>query len=365
MPSSTSSSELTRCGTGFPTAVALAVAIVLAVEIVLRMLPASALLGYGDGLGAYYEVRHTIERQGAAEVAILGESRAREALLMPMFDDLCERSLGREVSTANYACPDARTSEMLLVTREMLDSSTKPALVLYLISPRGLLGDDRSVQREEVFGVFPNATGGSTALALASFAERPMWELRNHLQDLYYTFRYRYRFRNYLASAPRGREMLSPVQGDETTWQRYVPNRSLVTHPISDEHIRDYVARLLDEDGQYVLGNTRIAALREIAEMCSESGVGLVLVSAPISDDLARLKPAGLVDRFNEIVRSVAEERGMRFLTVADLGVQLERADFREQSHLNRRGAEKLTRALVEQVVTPTLSRESPVGGNP
>jgi hypothetical protein len=337
-------------------AVALAALIVLTVEIVLHCLPTGALLGYGDGLGSYYEVRHSIELQGAAEVAILGESRAREAVLMPMLDGLCETLLGRDVRTANYACPDARTTEMLLVTKEMLGSARKPALVMYLISPRGLLRNDRNLQREEVFGVFPDVCAGNSALALASLAERPMWDLRNGLQKVSYTFRYRYRFRNFLASAPRQREMLSPIQGDYTTWQRYVSNRSLVSHPVSDAHIRDYVARLLDENGEYVLGDSRVAALRDIAKLCAEAGVELVLVSAPISDDLARLKPAGLMERFDGTVRTVAEEMGVRYLTAADLGVSLDRGDFREQSHLNRNGAEKMTRALVEQIIVPELS---------
>jgi hypothetical protein len=32
------------------------------------------------------------------------------------------------------------------------------------------------------------------------------------------------------------------------------------------------------------------------------------------------------------------------------------RADFREQSHVNRSGAEKITRALARELVTPTLA---------
>ncbi len=360
MRSSTSSSERTHCGSGFPWAVVVAACLVALVEVAVHLTPTRSLLGYGEGLGTYYEVRHTIEDKGAAEVSVLGESRGRESIVMPDLDKLSEGRLGREIYTANYSCPDAKSTDMLLVTREMMSARTKPKLVVYVISSRGLLGDDHSVQREEVFGVFPNEYGHGTAQKLASFSEYPLWQVRNALQRHYYTFRYRYRFRNVFASVPRHRAMLSPVQGEETTWQRYMPNRSLATNPISDAHIQDYVARLLDADGKYVMGQTRVEALREIVALCARNGVKLAFVAAPISDDLNRHLPAGTQERFREIVRNVANEGGVPFLTPEDLGLSFDRSDFREQSHLNRRGAEKVTKAVVDQVVVPALG---PAGG--
>jgi len=66
--SSTSSFERTFPGTGVPWAVLMAFLIGLGVEFILHLMPAKMLLGYGEGLGTYYEVLHTIEEYGPAEI---------------------------------------------------------------------------------------------------------------------------------------------------------------------------------------------------------------------------------------------------------------------------------------------------------
>jgi hypothetical protein len=364
VPSFISNFERSHPGAGVPWAVVLAVLLVVAVELAMHLIPTRSLLGYGEGLGTYYEVVHTVEEFGPAEVAIVGCSRGRETIVMPVLAGMLESRLGRSVYAANYSCPDARTSEMLLVGRLLTESATPPHILLYVISPRALLGNERSVMREEVFGVFPNEYGNSPATFLASFGERPLWEVRNMLQDNWLTFRHRYRVRSLLSSLPRGRWPMSPLQGDETKWQRYGRNRSLETHPVSDQQIHNYVARLLDDEGKYVLGDTHVAALSEIAQSCAESGTKLILVSAPISEDLARNMPVGVLERFSDLMEQFATENSVPFITSGDLGVTFGREDFREQSHLNRRGAEKMTAAIVDKVLMPILTRSGDQGAH-
>ncbi len=56
----------------------------------------------------------------------------------------------------------------------------------------------------------------------------------------------------------------------------------------------------------------------------------------------------------------LSEESEVAYLSTEDLGLQFEHRDFREQSHLNLRGARKLTTGLTEVVVLPWLEGRGP-----
>jgi len=75
-------------------------------------------------------------------------------------------------------------------------------------------------------------------------------------------------------------------------------------------------------------------------------GVPVVLFAVPIADVLQSVLPEGLMAEFEGTMNEVASSSGTLFLSAADLAVTYRRKDFREQSHLNLRGAKKLTRAL-------------------
>lgn len=355
MHSSTSSSELTRPGRAFPRALAAAVAVVLAVEIALRLLPAPTFTGYGQGLGSYYEIRHAIETDGPAGVAVVGSSRGRESLVMP---DLAERlaSAGSgALRVGNYSCPDAKADEILLITRMLTAGDARPRAIVYFVSPRILHGETLSEQRREIFGVFPDQYGAEPEHWLASLSEKPLWDLRNVLHRHYFTFRYRHWIRNNLVAAIRGRTPTSPVRGGFTNWQLNAPGRSLVNRPVGRAQIDAYVNRLLDAEGRYAMGGIRVDALRETIRLCREQEVPLLLVAAPIAPDLMEAYPDGLYGGFLGILAQLQEEEGVSFHTLEELGVELGREHFREQSHLNRAGAEILTRAVTDRLLAPTI----------
>ena len=88
------------------------------------------------------------------------------------------------------------------------------------------------------------------------------------------------------------------------------------------------------------------AYLRALMADTVRAGVPLVLVEVPLRDDLRRQIPEGAEDAFRAWVRADAHEAGVAFLEAATLEVPLEFADYRDQSHLNRRGAARYARAV-------------------
>lgn len=356
MRSSISSSEKSFPKRGFPKALVAAMVIIVVLEIILHLLPKDMLLGYGQGLSSYYEVKHTIQTRGPAEVAVLGTSRGRESIVVPELVALVRDRIGRDITAANYSLAGSHADEQLQVARLLMASESKPAIILYFLSPLILQGDEANLQRLGILGRFPDMFAGRTGQVIASSTEKPFWNLRNWIDRNYYTFRYRHRFRYLMTSAIRRRQPISPIQGDYTMWQLYAAERSLETHPVSVERIQGYVARLLDENGQYVIGERHLTALAETIALCQTHDVPIVIMAAAISPDLDTQLPDQVKNTFHDSIAAVTGAAGLEFYTMAEIGADLDRGNFREQSHLNRSGGEIVTRAVVDRFVVPALS---------
>jgi hypothetical protein len=338
--------------------VILAVAVVVLVEVVLHALPDQALLGYGRGLSAYYDVRHTVEQLGAADVVVLGTSRGRESVVQPLLREVVGAQVGHPITTASFASPGSQADEMLQIMHLTLESPRKPGLVLYFLSPSMFQAASSDRSRLEVLGQSTDRFAGRPGQVLTRELDQLTRAWRRWLDAHYLTFRHRHRFRYLLVSAFRGRQATSAVHGEMTMWQLYDARRSLETHPVPRARIRRYVERTLDPDGVYRPVPRQVTALEETVRLCREHGVPIAVLHAPLSPDLLAETPAQLEQTYQEIARNAAAVAHQQPLTMDDLGVRLTRADFREQSHVNRSGAEKITRALARELVTPTLAGE-------
>lgn len=344
-PSSISSSELSRPPRGFPLAVLVAVLVLGAVEVGFRLLPPAARIGYGRGIASYYDVRHAIEDLGAAEVAVIGSSRGNEALVMPELRRLLP---GR---AANYSCPDATAEDMLPMVDLLLKAERPPAVILLPMSPRELHGTASQPMRAEALGVRAPSRPAGLGEPLAAAA----WRLREWLLANYLTFRHRERATYVATSLLRGRAPTSPIKGELSVWQRYTPDRSLATRPVSEPRVRQYVAMLLDEQGRYPLGRTRIEALVEMGRRCRAAGVPLVTVEIPLPAILRAHYPPGLMDEFHAVMSEASLAGGFPFVRTEELGLELGPEHFREQSHLNLAGARLFTAAVAGWLRQPRV----------
>ncbi len=90
--------------------------------------------------------------------------------------------------------------------------------------------------------------------------------------------------------------------------------------------------------------------------VCRDAEIPLVLFEIPLLQMLKSHLLEDVYPRFMSVTRSMANKYSIPFITLKDLGLEITDEDFREQSHLNYRGAQRLTRALMTKVVTPQLA---------
>jgi hypothetical protein len=305
---------------------------------------------------------------GPADICVIGSSRAREAVLSDVAAELCRQRLGHNTSVANYACTAARATENESIVRYVLRNG-RPRLILYGVSPLQLL--ERVEPREQI------ALFWSWADWWSDFHQAPDHAagllpvmLRAELGKCYRTLKFRDRAgvlvsdllegaSHYGASASvsdllAGRAFPCPFRGERSRLLFRHPNKSLVGLNISTEHVRRWIDHLM-LDGRYVMDGSQPRRVEGLITACNEAGVDLVMFEIPVAEILERNYPEGVWPEFRQAMQQFARDGGVTFVTADQLGLELTDADFAEQSHVNHKGAEILTRALFEQVVIPRL----------
>jgi len=354
--SSISSSEKSFPGPGRPWAVIGAVALVVLVEVVLRLVPDAHLLGYGRGVATYHDIRHTIEQLGPADVSILGTSRGREAVDLPYLRARVADTTGQEITVASYTSPGSHADEMLQVARLLTGDPAPPRLVVYVVSPTMIQDPGVNWPQLDALGAYPARFAGRTGQFFTGIFDRWSFQWRQWLDHHYLTFRHRDRLTFLITSLVRRQAPTSAVQGDLTVWQRYEPELSLASRPVPAFRIQGMADRMLDADGRYHTDPREVQDLATTLALLRDHGVPVVLLDAPLSQPLREAMHPALIADYLDVVRGVARKWGLEVHDVADLGVALTDADFREQSHLNQQGARKVTAALVERFVVPALA---------
>jgi hypothetical protein len=367
-PSSTSSFDETSLRAGKPWGLFGALLIIALVECVFRLLPTSTLIPYELGIVEYQAAASVVQAEGPADVAIVGNSRAREGVFVPDLRRLLQERAQRELRVSNYSIGGAQAYETHAFVKYLLRHG-RPQLLLYGVTCRDLLGSREDFSRAAVFWDLSDWWAHYQIDRERSEDVLPE-VMRRQWSGGWWTLRYRDLARiaidrtiDAALKSIRARRIVSPARGAAipmlgglTDWQLKQRTRSLITQPVTEQHVKAFVARLL-EHGKYPLTNERERELAGLLRDAKQAGVPVVLFEVPLSQVLWRNKPAGLRDEFLSRVRRVAASTDTPFLTVEALKLELQDEHFLEQSHLNHRGARLLTAALSAHLPVPSHGR--------
>lgn len=335
----------------------LAVLLVLATEIGLRALGAFEKTPYWTGRAEYFAAAESIERDGPAEICVIGSSRPRDGILTGPIREACRRQLGTDVRVQNYSCAGATPLVVKFVVRRLLRGGSKPRLVLYGVSPL-YVGPDAcgsGIPRQFIdwqdWRLMAREDGPDALRFLSCAAENEarksimLCRMREGIGPVIYGYRY------------FGKIRYGPYDGEIPLFHQRFRGGSLVDRPIGEERVRLYVSRYL-KDGRYRVSRKALKCLKEVQEICAQANVKLVIFEMPYSDFVTRLLPENTFPDFYRAMTRLSQETGGRFVTVTDMKLAVEDEDFQDQSHLNHRGATKLTRALIRHEIVPFLTAD-------
>lgn len=337
-----------------------AFAVLLAAETGVRAVRSTTTLPYTPGVRAYRALGPELRELGAAPVSIVGSSRAREGLLVPRLAERWGLAPG-PAGVANYSLAGAHAADVEIVVRRMLESDRPPKLILYGMSPRQLatmedggrltyrmpflwlLSDwweARTRIGDDADRLLPAAMKNELARHSSLFSMRP--EIVDAVTDAK---------RPTSAFPSAVKRLFSPVsvsahpmRGTMPPWQQgRGRNRSRKLKPAA---VKKYLGnRHRDEEWP----NTwQLEHVRSLLRHARRAGVAVLLVEVPIHPVLDRHMPPGTTDSFRAAMVTLAAEEGTRFIAFESLGVEIPAKGFREQSHLNLRGATLYSDAVAD-----------------
>ncbi|MCL4210478.1 MAG: hypothetical protein KJZ68_07425 [Phycisphaerales bacterium] len=357
--SSTSSSEQPFDVGAAPWALVAALLVVLACEGAVRVAPSRWVIPYVNaGDSTYPAVRHFIEKDGPAEVAVVGSSRARESIAAPDLRAACEAALGRTVTVGNYASPAAGADEVDSIVRVLLSQRRKPKLILYGISPLQL--STKAAAARHAGRLWTLDDWEREAATLPANAARRLRAMAMHNEAGRWCRLYAYRDIAWIRlRALLGWESIhsNPIAGDLTFQQVDEPDRRLADHPVRDAFVQRYLRPRM-QGNRHPLGGEASRRFESILSQCRDAGVTIIVYEVPLSETLRRNYPRGTLEQMRRIAQRLTNKYRAPYLHIEDLGETFDETVFRDLSHLNVHGARRLTAILAQKAVIPALKGE-------
>jgi hypothetical protein len=346
---------------GFPWAFALAILIIIGVEIGLRATGWPKKIPYDLGLDEYFTAAAHIDRHGPADVAILGSSRARESIDVPQLRRMLETELGRKVRVANYAASGARTGDAEAIIERLLRDPHPPTLIVLGISERDLAMEPGMYDRVPIFWDLSNIEEVWARGEKQNAIENLPTAIRNTIAKYWWTLHYREQIRLRIRQfVTREKTYDSPAAGDNTPWQKINPGRTLASRPKTAAQMKGFIRELHYK--RYPDPQLR-DSLERLCKMFKNSKTQLIIYEIPIAKPMLKYLPSPRLyeDRYIRTVKRIANANGVRFVRVANLRIRPEISDrdFREPIHMGAKGAKRFTKALGERVIAPTLKAQN------
>lgn len=346
-----------------PWALVGALLLLLIVECGVRIAGPTSYIAYERGPTARHAIRRHVVAYGASEVLIVGSSRSEMGIDCPELQQGLEEVWKRPVEVSNYALGGAQAAESVPMVKHILRYEPRPRVIIYgvgqeQIGPNDLVYDQYT---EELFRA-PTPVNERAAMfwnmddfkqARETFG--PIVDdylpivVRNGIEQHYHTLRVRGRIMNGLRNSLRGREG-SPILGESLD----IGDRdsSMANDGFDADAIRRHVEDLHLVDGAYPFHPQRLALFDQLVVECQQAGTMLVFVELPNSAAFEAPFPADTRARFQQVFRDLAEQDGVEFYTLHDIGLQgaFSYEDYYDAVHLNIQGAKRYTEAIAAKL---------------
>ena len=342
---------------GFPWAFVLALLILLGVDVGLRFINPKRVIAYEPGVQEYHAVRTYIDTLGPAEVAFVGSSQTREGILAGEVRRIIESSGAGSVEVANYGVAGMRPDGVDQVVHRITRDRRPRQIILYGVSPRDLRCKARDWPRLAAFWSVSDWYENYDANPQQIGRLLPD-VIRKDLSRVSRTLAYRESLRQHLTRWITGQEPWRPYVFGEALTPRHQMKISLDRRRILESALLAYLANDgLNRRGERPSDRIVTDALERLVSRCRGAGVELVFYELPVAEMLLERLPEGLYADYLRKMRRLSRADGVRFVPLKELQLEFDRSEFHDFTHLNQKGAAKLSKAIAEQLLIPRSSR--------
>ncbi len=364
-PSSTSSSE--PVARWLPWGLIGAVLLLGAVELALRSSRPTGEPSYASSAQEYRVLPYELKARGAAMISLLGSSRGREGVSVPKLRESLGEALPAGQNVANYSLTAGRAMDVAEVVDRLVRAEPPPKLVLYGVSPRQLtakryphtgrsnfwtLRDWWQIRRTDG-AVVDRQLGGATRYSLGHALQ--LFRLEPEVRASLALKEGRWEHLRGTLTVVRGHHR-SAMRGNKTLWQQGTPWK---VRKVTKKRARSYLKNVTQHE-PLVLSQEMLDAMERALATLTANGIDVVLFEMPLHPILESVYPKTVMPDFDRMMGELSARTGVAYLSAEALDYKFRRQDYREQSHMNLRGAEKISKGLAEAVVLPWLRGEGP-----
>ncbi len=174
---------------------------------------------YRLDLDEYYAVAATLDRHDPADITIIGSSRARESIDVPVVRSILRRETGQHLSVANYGVGGGRAYVFESITRQILRAKHPPRVIILGTAERDFGNAGDIYDQAPIYWNLDDWKAEYNRRGVKVLDDLPT-VIRTYLGKIYLTLGYReqlnLRIRQILAGE---HDTLSQLDGELTPWQ--------------------------------------------------------------------------------------------------------------------------------------------------
>ncbi len=289
-------------------------------------------------LGSYTTSEYaTANRISAAcerpRVLVLGSSRAREAIVMPLLREKFAPDVAPR-QCRNYGLSSARGPEVYSVLKMLRDAGKMPDVLILGVTPFELAEHHDEPPIGYLLGVgdfFTNPVSMAKAKLIRAIPTACHALADRHIRTLWLREAIRLR-----GNAFDG--LLGGLSNTQTTYigsgQYAGKEHSLLTNPVSMRGTNGFMS-IIELGGEYHYASSHIQCVINLLRMATECGCKTVVVELPVSRVLKDTYPSNMYKDFVNFYEYRCRLVGVPFIRLKDMGVEMGDDCMYDVSHLN------------------------------
>jgi len=283
------------------------------------------------------------------------------------FEDLLEKKFGSPYSTFSFAIGGQMASDAYVLTSTVLSGERRPKAIIYGIAPRDLMDNTlTNVSSTETFH-YLSRIGNLYPLAMESKA--PLWDALEWTLDQSSCI-YGHRSDFVLMQQRLDKSLIAALNKDDLETIRtplLLRKLTVLELPEDSDAVEGMVypfgsspAKYVDNRGEYSARysgfNKRLFAMQlgfmeKLLKQCQDSGIKLILVNMPLTQDNVGVMPPGLYPSYLNEINRLSDRYHAQFVDLNEPS-QFPKTFFGDTVHLNGLGGKKFFELLAERLRT-------------
>ncbi len=340
--------------------IVIVLAVLIACEVALRVGGWPRSIPYELGGEEYNAVAAALNRNDAPEVMVVGSSRAREAVNLPLLKQVLSQRAGRDVTVGSCAVSGAHASDVEAIVSRAMRTARPPKVILYGIAERDFNRTGGAFDKATAFwnlDDWKRVMDAGTERVLPELATVVRTEIGRHFRVLGQREQIRLSVRQALTGTHRSAKD-SLIYGQLSDWQRSKSRQSLQTRPARRDRVLQNIRDFQRSDYPDAI---MVASLRRTIAQFGNGDAKFILFEVPPSRAVKTELNRSNATIYPSFLQTTEEEANgkpnVAFYRVDQLGIAPNDRDFREMAHLNLTGATKFTNALANLLYPPPATQ--------